>query len=146
MGVIFRVEKNWRVIPSFRKSIVKILGQVVTEDNPRLTIIRVWEKDWFVFANRNRFEYRSLRDNFLYRNHSMLQFPKLLNDKVSPFLSDEIFLDKLKNLRQNRAKVGLELDANKWKSSSINYMHRWRKVRNVTLIDHVIQIELDLMF
>jgi len=127
VGMVFRVSDSLRVIPSYRESVTKRDGEWLPEENPRFTVTKTWKTGRFRLGNRARVEYRSRRDNFLYRNQFILIFPPIYKDKVIPYLKDEIFLDKFKNFRRNRLRGGFEFILSDIFLINADFTFQWRK-------------------
>lgn len=147
MGIVFRVRDDLRVIPSFREGLINRENQWIPEENPRFTVTKVWKVKNFLLGNRARLEYRSRRDNFLFRNQFIVNFPAIIEDKVTPYIKDELFFDKIMNLSRNRLRMGGKLVMTDHIFLLADFTFQWNKInRDLWSRDDIVRLNLDFLY
>lgn len=133
-------------MPSYRQSYTKVNHHWKPEGNPRFTVTHKWRGMNFQFSNRNRLEYRSRSHLLLYRNQSLIEFSTLLSCEITPYISEEFFLEKLTDFSQNHLLVGFKSSLNKCLQGNVGYMFRLSKDTRDWFGYHVLLCYLDLKF
>jgi len=122
LGVSYKCNDCWTVTPAYRRSYQKNERHWEPDNNFRLIVTRKWSRSHFKFSDRNIIGYRSNPHQFRYRNRLQVEFPSLFSSKLSPILSNEIFLNKLTDYSQNRLQAGLKTSINDCLQFSLGYM------------------------
>ncbi len=146
VGLNFKVHENWVVTPGYRQGVERVTssrgGSYWKGENvPLFDATGKWDFSCVQIADRNRFQYNSVHDDWHYRNQVTLRFPRkdsLL--QITPFLAEEIFIRNAKEFSQNRFTTGLEWRFPEWMSGFLAYMLQLRKTAgSLWTVDHVLQ-------
>jgi len=94
------------------------------------------------WLDRNWLEYRIFPDTSSFRYRNMARLNWKLDEKWSPFISDEIFYDFNKGFNQNRARIGIGYTFEPGTRLDIGYMALHRKDSQGWYLDHALTLFL----
>lgn len=114
--------ERWTISSTYRQDFKKNNNQWDPVSNPRFAVTRKWNRCDFKFSDRNLIEYRSSTHHLRYRNRFQIEFPSISSLQVTPYISNEIFLEKLTDYSQNRLRVGLTTSLNPCLEFTLGYM------------------------
>jgi len=127
-------------------------GKFMPEACPNVNATLKFDAFGFPIESRNRFEYRHFNwqdDNCRYRNKFVLKTPwKLTPLKISPYLSDEIFvrIDDSAVFNQNRFSSGLTMEFWNNVKGDVYYLLKCDRGRVKWTDAHILGLKLKISF
>lgn len=151
-GFSWSPEASWIITPIYRQALSKETDRKgkefwKAEAVPILDVTKIWDYCYFEVLNRNRFQHRSINNDWFYRNRSTARFPKPdIWGEIAPFVSEEFFVRNLEEISQNRVSIGVEADYPDYAHGFFAYMLQHKKSMRMWQVNHIIQCYLDIYF
>lgn len=128
-GIGWDLGCGWEITPQYRQqtSLKEIHGHTrwQTEAIPLVDFTRTLKHTAYQLASRTRFEWRTRRKDWLYRQRFKVNLKS--KNGLDPYVFEEFFLERGQNWTQNRFAIGVNLPFAEFLNPSIGYMMRHRR-------------------
>ena len=132
LGLTYKLDKVNKISLHMKYISLKKKGEWTDEYRPYINFVHKFTLFELKWSNKTQLEFRHQEHNKFYRFREKLtlKLPKLWNKKLSPFVSNEIFMDtETEKINRNRFSVGVKFKLIKDFSGTIYYL--WQTDRKV---------------
>ena len=124
-GVAYKLDKSSKFSLHLKYISLKKKGEWTEEYRPYINFIHKFKLFAQSFSNKSQIEYRHKEHNEFYRFREKvkLNLPRLMNDKLSPYVSEEVFIDtESEKINRSRFSVGVKFKLVKGFSGDVYYL------------------------
>ncbi len=130
-GVVFKINQHFNFELNYKFEREKGVKGWSSEHRVEIIPVIKWEWREYQLNNRNRFEFRSFKEENKWRWREKLKIKKHMKIgafEFTPFVSEEIFYDfKVNEFNQNRIATGISKEINKNLEINLYYLRKNNK-------------------